>query len=1006
MSIACETFVQNAWKKDLCSNCFKSVSDHAGLCVDQQNYAENKNTSYISNSLLTYRSANSPRIKDRILIETSKNSQNQNNSQLKLNIFGSDVRNTQNKFHKEITRRFANNEVIVNKSESVEASSSFLRILKDEERHKKKETRKTTVTFAEGPIEIIGYGGSEFDSDEDWDLETCVSDIDLESLDVTEEDKLTTKLTKENTEFNSNQINLSSNSTRKEVLLFKQESLKAIFHYRDNTENKHNKTEEGSSTNFNSNVYQNQHIEKCQRSSLDSHSQRRREPLPRASVKPFIKQATCSSEHGINPTEKLNKTEITVTTSDDKSTEKSLACISNKSSDSIYRHDRLLETKSNELPHASDTFLESPPTCHEVFSFDFEQPQSLPIINYKELSAHNYNQTPSSLENINSQNPTFSYSSIPTSEAVMIERCQNKSCNFVQSEAQVSPKEVPRMSFLHGIGKKLSKDLYSNEMSLRYSEDKRSDTECPKNGQQCVKGALLDVSETSQVYSRENLTSVSKAKNICRKKSTTSPARDVSIKVQGNVHSGVSNTSGFNSTDSGLSDSSSNPDTGKKSDRREKLAALAIELEKVRSEHTTKRRAPIPPKTPGICFDSEITATRESNIKLEVEIRTQLPDYRNNSSPHSYLKRDGNYSENRKLDSKEFVESQTLSKPVGNQWQRRNSTGSEDSTCTKVKKSKFSLKRFIKRASDSKLIKVTPTKNATLSPRVETLQDNDRFDDNLTYKLFENNQVTSHSVYDSSGAWEKKNQSSSQTTGNKKEEGDQQKKQVLDNQRDARKETENIKQDEVTNTVMQGFEENEATFSSLPFIPLTSSIPEENEASTRPPRPPRPFVIPRKSINSTGQQMSTKPQPPTVKTREKASKGKSTFKSNQEKPQPSLRYSHSSVQSDYANLGDVRSNLAPKKPERTSIFTNTEENVQREQLNTQEEDDLGEELGNNNKNEQPSSELREDLNNQFPQIQTSFQLPKNHLVRTVGHPPGETYRKVMLLLQLPVRKHW
>ncbi|XP_022246135.1 uncharacterized protein LOC111086662 [Limulus polyphemus] len=1001
MSIACETFVQNAWKKDLCSNCFKSVSDH---CLDQQNYSENKNTSYMSNSCLAYQSSSSSYIKDRILVETSKNSQNQNIAQLKLKTFGPGVRNTQNELHKEISHQFTNNEVVVKKGENLEASSSFLRILKDQ---KKRETKKTAVSFAEGPIEIIGYGGNEFDSDDEWDLESCVSDIDLESLDVTEEDKLTTKLTKENTEFNSTQRNLlNNNSSQQEPLSFKQESLRGTFHYQDNTETKQNKTEKCSLLNSNSNAYQNQHVEKFQRSSLDSHSQRRRDPLPRASVKPFIKQASWSSGHEIKSTEQFNKIEITFTTSDDKSIEKSVTGISNKNNDPLYRNDQLLETRSNELPHASDNVLESLPThgnFHELSSFDLEQPQSLPTISHKEYPSQYYNQTSFSLESVKSLKTDFSSFNFPSTEAVMIERSDNRSFNFPQSEDQIGLKEVPRVSFLHGIGKKLSKDLFSDKIS----EDKKSDTECPESGQQCVKGTLSAVTDTSpRVYSnvdkhsntcREILSSVSKVKNTCwgknksieSAKTTTSTAQDVSIRVQENMHNVVSNTSDFNNSDSRFLDSSSNLDSGHKNERKEKLAALAVELEKVRSEHITKRKAPPPPKTPEICFDSEITTTRESNIKQEVEICTQIPDYRNNSSPLSCVKREGNYSDTRKLNSKEFINSQALSKPIGNQWQRRNSTGSEDSTCTKMKKSKFSLKRFIKRANDSKLIKVTPTKNVILSSQVKTLKEEYNFDNNLThpsYKLSKNNQITSNSVCDSSGAWEKKNQSPSQTIVNKKQEDNQQ-KDVLINQRDTRMEKEYNKHDGVTNMVLQRFEESEATFSSLPFIPysnttsLTPPTPEENVeelATTRPPRPPRPFIIPRKTTNSTGQLMPTKPPPPAVKTREKASKGNSTVKSNQDKPQPSLRHSQSSVQSDYANLGDVRSNLAPKKPERTSIFTNmqnTEENVECQQLNTQQKYGLREEFGGNNKNEQLGDELCQDSNNQFPPDTNKFSTP-------------------------------
>lgn len=43
MSVICHNFVQNAWKKDLCSNCFKSVGDHEGIDIIQDTDGSNSN---------------------------------------------------------------------------------------------------------------------------------------------------------------------------------------------------------------------------------------------------------------------------------------------------------------------------------------------------------------------------------------------------------------------------------------------------------------------------------------------------------------------------------------------------------------------------------------------------------------------------------------------------------------------------------------------------------------------------------------------------------------------------------------------------------------------------------------------------------------------------------------------------------------------------------------------------------------------------------------------------
>ncbi|XP_035219321.1 uncharacterized protein LOC118192455 isoform X2 [Stegodyphus dumicola] len=85
MSVICQNFVQNAWKKDLCSNCFKSVGDHENSDNGthnenlQQDESENLNERYVSQSANIYTSRNTttPHTTWKSLISerNSKNSQ-------------------------------------------------------------------------------------------------------------------------------------------------------------------------------------------------------------------------------------------------------------------------------------------------------------------------------------------------------------------------------------------------------------------------------------------------------------------------------------------------------------------------------------------------------------------------------------------------------------------------------------------------------------------------------------------------------------------------------------------------------------------------------------------------------------------------------------------------------------------------------------------------------------------------------------------------------------------
>ena len=41
MPLNCQLFVENAWKKDLCANCFRSLEDHSSKSSSSENKSEN-----------------------------------------------------------------------------------------------------------------------------------------------------------------------------------------------------------------------------------------------------------------------------------------------------------------------------------------------------------------------------------------------------------------------------------------------------------------------------------------------------------------------------------------------------------------------------------------------------------------------------------------------------------------------------------------------------------------------------------------------------------------------------------------------------------------------------------------------------------------------------------------------------------------------------------------------------------------------------------------------------
>lgn len=212
MSLICQNFVQNAWKKDLCSNCFKSLSDHmdplshsGDRCLldstvkeenqknsvisqlGHQRYISQATTIYESRSLLCHPTWKSCLIQD-----------NNNDSYVLLKR-PKDVR----KEEEPPEDTFENAVLTANG-----LTQGILKV-KDKAVPGDPLRKNSSVVFQEDHVQVIGYGGDDYDSDEgNWEMSSDDDDLSLDSLDSTEEEKVITKITRENTDFNSHNENL------------------------------------------------------------------------------------------------------------------------------------------------------------------------------------------------------------------------------------------------------------------------------------------------------------------------------------------------------------------------------------------------------------------------------------------------------------------------------------------------------------------------------------------------------------------------------------------------------------------------------------------------------------------------------------------------------------------------------------------------------------------------------------------------------------------------------
>ncbi|XP_042898413.1 titin homolog [Parasteatoda tepidariorum] len=318
MSVICQNFVQNAWKKDLCSNCFKSVGDHdvsgdSNGPISHQNESLNGRSHtanlYSSNSngtphttwkslisernqknsqpfklengfqgrLLTINKATHPNEKKPTNDCNLKNGHSTNGSQIespakttfsqsktinsnvsngtKPQTNGESVNGTQNgeavrdvnkmqfngvknmlseieskngrnqnQFRKEApddstskppspVQKNAPQQIMNDKSE--DQPSPLQGILKKKipipEVNNPQPRRSSNVGFKDEEPLVIGYGGRDFSPEElEWEMNCSdgENETGTDSLDETEDDKAFSKITKLNTEFNSDNANL------------------------------------------------------------------------------------------------------------------------------------------------------------------------------------------------------------------------------------------------------------------------------------------------------------------------------------------------------------------------------------------------------------------------------------------------------------------------------------------------------------------------------------------------------------------------------------------------------------------------------------------------------------------------------------------------------------------------------------------------------------------------------------------------------------------------------
>ncbi|XP_055380870.1 serine-rich adhesin for platelets isoform X2 [Condylostylus longicornis] len=203
-SAICPKFSQNAWRKDLCSNCFKSKEDHK---ISNSKNVKTETSKIMSkvNSIST--PSPSPSISTSVITTTESSTTStvsatiQNNNAIKQPI-------------KSIMKYGIPNKEIKNKL----TSSSYLLTTSSLSTASSINKKSNKVCFPKEFVEIIGYGGDWSDcdntDDEDNDYSNTNSNNQNEEIvHLDEEDLELERLTKSNTDFNMNNGNLLGNAT-------------------------------------------------------------------------------------------------------------------------------------------------------------------------------------------------------------------------------------------------------------------------------------------------------------------------------------------------------------------------------------------------------------------------------------------------------------------------------------------------------------------------------------------------------------------------------------------------------------------------------------------------------------------------------------------------------------------------------------------------------------------------------------------------------------------------
>jgi len=209
-SAICPKFSQNAWRKDLCSNCFKSKEDHK--LSNSKNLKTDTNTAIMSkiNANLTSSSLTSNTTTTTTSSTIKTNNNNNNNSTIMTN----------NKIKKEPIKSIMKYGIPNkdNKNKMTTTTTTTSTILSTTTGTKK----SNRVSFPKDVAHVIGYGGDWSDcdnSDDDNDDFTTNNNNDNnhhqndDSAVSDEEDLELKRITKSNTDFNMNNGNLLGDAT-------------------------------------------------------------------------------------------------------------------------------------------------------------------------------------------------------------------------------------------------------------------------------------------------------------------------------------------------------------------------------------------------------------------------------------------------------------------------------------------------------------------------------------------------------------------------------------------------------------------------------------------------------------------------------------------------------------------------------------------------------------------------------------------------------------------------